>query len=387
VGHRYWRIYITESRSTGTYFAQIAEIQFRATNGGADQTGSGTAYASSSYVGFPASNAFDDVGTTSWLSDNAAALPQWIAYDFGSDVDVAEILIKAADNSTRATRAPKKFYVEYSDDNSTWTTVYISDEQAAWSISQERVYDLEIKAYLLGRNILHNSFSAIAALDVLVNSATGTMLGAFQAQAESDPSITGSVGSVLGIPYGVAYHDFTGLIEDSVDLYVMDLITPSGVIRAPISSWQATLQTGASNYVQCVVPAVFSFVDAINAATEFVIYRTAIVPGAEEIEYEMARAPLQNAQFNRGPFRYTCTLSGYSPAFANDEPASSATDRQLEKIRSVSGSTGGLRIRCAVDWLLRPNQKAIVDGTPITAAYINYYVGRGDAYMDVGERV
>lgn len=192
--------------------------------------------------------------------------------------------------------------------------------------------------------------------------------------------------SPLGQPAVVAFHDFSFGLGDAVTRYVMDLVTPTGTVRVPISSWQATLQTGRSNYVQCVVPGVLTWVSAINAATEFVISRTADVPGVGVIEYEMARAPVGEARFDRGSINYTCTLSGYAQGFAADEEPSAVTDRVLAKVRSISSGSGGLRVRCAIDWLLRPGHRAIVDGSPFTAAYINYYVSGGDAYMDAGER-
>jgi hypothetical protein len=195
-----------------------------------------------------------------------------------------------------------------------------------------------------------------------------------------------SAPAILGAARVLALHDFTGQIGDVVTRYVMDLVTPTGTVRVPISSWQATLQTGRSNYVQAVVPAVLTWVTAINAATEFVISRTATLPDGTVIEYEMARAPVGEARFDRGPTRYTCTLSGYATGFAVDEDPDPATDRVLSKVRSNSSGSGGIRVRCAVDWLLRPGQRAIVDGSPFTVAYINYYVGGGDAYMDAGER-
>lgn len=182
----------------------------------------------------------------------------------------------------------------------------------------------------------------------------------------------------------LAVHDFTGVLGDAVTRYVMDLITPGGTVRVPISSWQATLQTGSSNYVQCVVPAVSAWADSVNAATEFVISRTATV-GGTVIEYEMARAPVQTAQFDRGPAKYTCTLSGYSTAFAEDLDPPTTYDRDLVGIRSVSSGSTNMRVRCAVDWLLRPGHRAYADGVAMVVSYINYYAPSGnDSYMDVG---
>jgi len=154
----------------------------------------------------------------------------------------------------------------------------------------------------------------------------------------------------------------------------------------PISSWQATLQTGAKNYVQGVVPAVADWIDAINDATEFVITRAADT-SVGRIEYEMARAPLEQISIARGPTNYTATLSGYSTAFAENEEPDAAYDRTLTGIRSTTTGTAATRVRCAIDWLLRPGQRAYYDeGASFVVSYINYYVpATGDAYMDVGE--
>ena len=167
----------------------------------------------------------------------------------------------------------------------------------------------------------------------------------------------------------------------------MDLITPTGTVRVPISSWQATLQTGSSNYVQCVIPACTVWVSAILAATEFVIFRRATLPNGTAIELEMARAPADQAQFDQGPQRHTCTLSGYSDAFAEDLDPPATYDRTLAGVRSISSGEGSLRVRCAIDWLLRPGHRAFVNGTPFVVGYINYYAPSGfDAYMDAGSR-
>ena len=195
-----------------------------------------------------------------------------------------------------------------------------------------------------------------------------------------------SVVSPLGAARALARHDFTSMVGGLTVLYVMDLITPGGAVRVPISSWQATLQTGSSNYVQCVVPACLPWVDDLNTATEFVVYRHTVLPSGAAFDYEMARAPAGQVQFDRGTQRYTCTLSGYSTAFLADANPPAAYDRVLTGVRSIS-SGSLLRVRCAVDWLLRPGHRAFVDGSPFVVGYINYYAPSGfDAYMDVGEQ-
>ena len=191
---------------------------------------------------------------------------------------------------------------------------------------------------------------------------------------------------MLGAATSLAVHDFTSQLGDATTYYVMDLTTPGGTVRVPISSWQATLQTGLSNYVQCVVPAAQSYVTQINAATQFKILRQVTLPSNFVIEYQMASGPLQTVTLDQGPFRYTATIAGYSSGFAINETPDPAYNRTMQGLRSVSVSEGKARVRCSIDWLLRPSQRVFAGDRNFIASYINYYVGNNDAYMEVGER-
>lgn len=183
----------------------------------------------------------------------------------------------------------------------------------------------------------------------------------------------------------VALHDFTPALVGILSSYVMDLTTPDGVIRVPISSWQATLQTGARNYTQCVVPACLPLVDDLNDATSFSISRRAVLSDGQVLEYEMAQAPVESLQFYRGAERYTCTISGYSDAFTADTDPPATFDRTMTGVRSISSSSGTSRARCDIDWLLRPGHRAFAAGTEIVVGWINYYINGSDAFMDIGE--
>lgn len=195
-----------------------------------------------------------------------------------------------------------------------------------------------------------------------------------------------SVPSPLGAPALDAFTDFTPAVPDYAQIgYTVDLVTPGGKVRVPISSWQATLNTESSNYVQCVIPSVSPWLDAINAATDFIIYRTAQWPGSS-IEHIMAETAITGSQISRGHTNYTCTLRGYSEGFAEDLDPPVKYDRTLEGVRSIAVDSSGQRVRCGIDWLLRPGHRAYADGSPLIAAYINYYVNDTDGYMDVGER-
>jgi hypothetical protein len=194
------------------------------------------------------------------------------------------------------------------------------------------------------------------------------------------------VASPLGASNSLLNHDFTGQLGDATTYYVMELTTPGGTVRVPISSWQATLQTGLSNYVQCVVPAAQSYITQINAATQFKILRQVTLPNGFVVEYQMANGPVQTVTLNQGPFRYTAIIEGYSSGFAINETPDPAYNRTLQGLRSVSVSGGNVRVRSAIDWLLRPSQRVFAGDRNFVASYINYYVGNNDAYMEVGER-
>jgi len=172
--------------------------------------------------------------------------------------------------------------------------------------------------------------------------------------------------------------------------YVMDAATPAGDVRIPIKSWQATQQVERSNYVQCVIPNAGAWLDEINAMTAFTIYRVVDVEGLT-IEYEMVTSAAEEKQSTRGPNSYSAVISGYSDGFATDSNPATEFDRTLSNIRLTQNTATSTRVRCDIDWFLRPAQRAYIDeNTSFVVSYINYYVTTAgtslDEYMDVGER-
>lgn len=158
--HRYWRIYITETRTGDQWWATLAEIDLRGSSGGADIASGGTASASSYDLGgggrVPA-NAFDNSASTLWVSLVDELGPQWIAYDLGSSQNVAEVMLQSGDTSGRAARAPRDFEVQWSDDGSSWTTIHEVDEEAAWSTGETRVYTFASAASILRQMMAHSA--------------------------------------------------------------------------------------------------------------------------------------------------------------------------------------------------------------------------------------
>lgn len=116
--HRYWRVYINSVVLSQT--PVINEIQFRTTAGTPLSFSGGTAAASSTTGAFVAANATDGNNATYWESASVGG-GSWWSYDYGSGttVSVAEVYMV---NST--TYGATSFDLQYSDDNSTWTTVF-----------------------------------------------------------------------------------------------------------------------------------------------------------------------------------------------------------------------------------------------------------------------
>lgn len=191
----------------------------------------------------------------------------------------------------------------------------------------------------------------------------------------------------LGTPSVRGWHDNSGGINaEGVARYIVDLVTPGGDVRVPVSSWQATLQTESAQYAQCVVPACGAYVDDLGDATSFRISRQLTLVDGTLLEYEICEAPVQTVQYAQGSTNHTATVSGYiDPPPAIDWPPSSA--RTLAGARTVFTYTSGLRVRCAIDWLLQPGMSATYGETTFEVAFVQYFVNATDAYMDVGERL
>lgn len=140
--HVYWRLCIMEPIS-GAVAPAIAEVENRATPGGADQTSGGTATAESIFSGsFPASNAFDGNASTLWSSANTSG-PRaftWVQYQHSSAVSWAQLVLKAR-NDTAANTSPANIAWQFADSSSgPWTTVMVQNGLAAWSLGETRTY-------------------------------------------------------------------------------------------------------------------------------------------------------------------------------------------------------------------------------------------------------
>jgi hypothetical protein len=132
--HRYWRLLITAPDGS-TSFCGMTELEMRATVGGADWTNSLSGPSASSEINSSnaASMAFDNSDSTGWLSDTAGT--SWIKQDLGATSGdwraCAQILIKGSYNAPDA--SPKDFQLQWSDNNSAWTTVLTVTGETGWT--------------------------------------------------------------------------------------------------------------------------------------------------------------------------------------------------------------------------------------------------------------
>lgn len=136
-GHRYWRISVT-TLAPNSNSTNIAEMQWRVTPGGADQTspGGGSITVSGTLAGAAGNVVDNDAGTT-WHSAIGGNPALW-RYDFGSNKDITEVTITA--HPSNPAYSPTDFDIQYSDDDSAWTTSWSVAGSTGWSAGETRTF-------------------------------------------------------------------------------------------------------------------------------------------------------------------------------------------------------------------------------------------------------
>lgn len=134
--HPYWRLLLHTTDGSTAQFG-IQEIEFKQTKTGADLATGGTASASTEESGQPASGAFDNTIGGAWFSTTAAD-GQWIKYAFPAPVEVRYLTIMGS--QSRTTTSPASFSVQWSDDNTAWTTAWEVTGQTGWAPNQIREF-------------------------------------------------------------------------------------------------------------------------------------------------------------------------------------------------------------------------------------------------------
>lgn len=137
---RYWRLVVSAVQGSGGV-PEIAKLQLRESVGGADATGSGSAFSGTTiFYGNPA-NAFDSNASTVWSPSNGVAGENSaLGYDFGSGVtkNIAEIAITT--HPTDANLSPTTFILQRSSDKLGWVGTFEVSGSTGWVAGETRTF-------------------------------------------------------------------------------------------------------------------------------------------------------------------------------------------------------------------------------------------------------
>lgn len=119
--HRFWAL-LVKARPAAGAGVSVAEVEMRATAGGADQCAGGTASGTSS-LGHVAANAFDNSNASFWYNGATGGQAARLSYEFSSAVNVVEVWVRlpgAAAAYPGATYGPAACQLQWSDDGTVW---------------------------------------------------------------------------------------------------------------------------------------------------------------------------------------------------------------------------------------------------------------------------
>ena len=140
--HKYWRLRRIFSTFGATNSAAIAEIEFRATVGGAAQAVT-AAIASTEYSGgYSAANAIDGNPSTMWVTAGGDLSPFFEA-QFASAVSVEQLAITAR-NDGYYNEAPTNFDLMYSDDGAVYTFVANLNTDLAYTSGMQQLFSVPV---------------------------------------------------------------------------------------------------------------------------------------------------------------------------------------------------------------------------------------------------
>ena len=167
--HRFWRVHVTHVTGTGDNYCSIGELQFRATPGGASQTG-GTVVAGAG-ANSPGA-VFDGDPTSRWyasypISDPTNGANAWVGMDYGSSpVSVSEVALEP--DTGHESETPTAFNLDWSDDGVTWNTqqTFTRDPaKAAWVTNEVDLFEVtQGRVGTLARTTIIASSNAGAAI-------------------------------------------------------------------------------------------------------------------------------------------------------------------------------------------------------------------------------
>ena len=288
--HRYWRLKGTVS---GTFNGgALSEIEFYSTTGEDNIATGGTPSAGSEAFGGLAIYAFDGadetVNGTMWAgaSGAIAAGTSWVAYDFGSPVQIDSFKIWPR-SSVNSNQMWDEWDLEWSDDGVSWTLWESFADATGWTGGAAK--EFEVTAGLPPVTIFHehtrnSTLGSSATFDVTqtVDPELGIVIASINA---------GNAGTISGLEYdGVVGHEIAKIKRGSFDnmaFYAFRGISGTGVksmtftesgsdYRAAINVWTVL---GCGDDVESL-SAVFNLASSEAAFTVTPEYGGAVIGAA-----------------------------------------------------------------------------------------------------------
>lgn len=205
-------------------------------------------------------------------------------------------------------------------------------------------------------------------------------------RGEQPPFAMLAVPGPLGAPAPLLLHDFSAAFSFGVvPRFRGYLVGAFGDLCVPISSCQGTLRLDADGYLQMVVPNAMAYESELLAAESFRVTMAGVFGGVP-IEIVIAEADMAGGGVSLayGAHSHSATVSGL-PAAHVGPTAGDGLRRSLTGVRATFTASGSARVRCDIDWLLRPGYTAVTSGLEFETGYVNFYMSaEGDSFMDVG---
>jgi len=398
-----WRLNITANNGH-TIYLKIAEVEMRATTGGADQCSGGTATASSAYTGYGPDLAFDDNDATSWVTE-AYTVTGWIEYEFAGAVEVGEYTI----TPYQTDRAPKDWTLEYWN-GSSWTVADTQSGETSWTTGVANTYSISDTVPIIESACSITPPRCFSILNpesiVCVVYAPVDNLIVSIPTIECACSITSprcfsilnpeSIACVVYVPRAVVINNpepLACLAVAPAAKWALPATTPSreiyiAILRAdgftdievPMSSLQLRRRDGNPTMVSIVVPDAMTYFDYADDRDggEIIIYAGSVTEDGTRHVSEFERATLETITYDVGVESSSLSLSGYrTETNINPRPV------DLDGITYYGlQADGKRRIRGKVNIFLRPGDTAIWGEESFVVDQIYVKVEAANSWME-----
>lgn len=137
---RHWRLLFSASNDAN--YITVGDLNFRdtvETDGVMDGTASASSQFSATYA--PA-RAFDDDPTTWWVTVSGNVDGAWIKMSFSDQREIKQVRMRAGDTTPAANQMFRDAILQFSLDDSSWTTAGVIPPQTAWAVNENRLFTL-----------------------------------------------------------------------------------------------------------------------------------------------------------------------------------------------------------------------------------------------------